>query len=77
MCLMIEPVGSDKTMWVLPDGDYISGELVMVDTTDWSLDDFRSFDECPPENRVGLAKIFEAIRKAEVMSVVEITIPRG
>jgi len=71
---MIEPVGDDTTMWVLPDGDFVHGSVLAVDTTCWSLEDFRQFDRCPPAERRALAQMIDAIHKAEQMSVVEITI---
>ena len=71
---MVEPLGNDTTMWVLPDGDFFHGVVLAVDTTDWSLEDFKQFDDCPPSERVGLARMLDAIHKAKSMSVVEITL---
>ncbi len=73
---MIEYFGDDTTMWILPDGDFVHGRLVKVDTTDWTLEDFRQFDNCPADERAGLANLIAAIRATYDMSVVEITVKR-
>ena len=79
MCLMIEPewLGGDTVMFILPDGDFITGEVMMVDTTDWSLDEFEQFDRALPSERMGLAKMIDLIHRAEQMSVVEVSLKRG
>jgi hypothetical protein len=74
---MIEPVGDEFTMWVLPDGDFVHGAVLPVDTYRWTLEDFKQFDDCPLSERVGLAQMIDAIRKAEGMSVVEVSLKRG
>jgi hypothetical protein len=74
---MIEPVGDEFTMWVLPDGDFVHGAVLAVDTYRWTLEDFKRFDGCPAGERVGLAQMIDAIRKAEGMSVVEVSLKRG
>ena len=74
---MIERVGDEFTMWVLPDGDFVHGAVLPVDTYRWTLEDFKSFDDCPLSERVGLAQMIDAIRKAEDMSVVEVSLKRN
>jgi hypothetical protein len=74
---VIERVGDEFTMWVLPDGDFVHGAVLPVDTYRWTLEDFKSFDDCPLSERVGLAQMIDAIRKAEDMSVVEVSLKRN
>lgn len=74
---MIEPEGDEFTMWVLPDGDFVHGSVLKVDTYRWTLEDFKFFDNCPAHERVGLARVIDAIHKAEEMSVVEFSLKRG
>jgi len=71
---VIERVGSEDTIVILPDGDYITGEVMVVDVSGWSSKDLFALDDCPRSERAGLAQMIDAIRKAEGMSVVEITI---
>ena len=73
---MAKAIGNDTTMWLLPDGDFIHGEMLMVDTADWSLEDFRRFDECSALERASFVYTLDAIKLAERMSVVEITLDR-
>jgi hypothetical protein len=73
---MIERVGDEFTMWVLPDGDFVHGAVLPVDTYRWTLEDFQRFDDCPAAERVGLAQVIDAIHKAEEMSVVEVSLKR-
>jgi hypothetical protein len=74
---MVEYFGDEFTMWILPDGDFVHGAVVPVDTYRWTLEDFKQFDACPANERVGLAYMIDAIHKAEEMSVVEISLVRG
>lgn len=74
---MIEPIGDEFVMWVLPDGDFVHGAVLAVDTYRWTLDDFKRFDDCAPAERMGLAQVIDAIHKAEAMSVVEVSLKRG
>lgn len=74
---MIEPIGDEFVMWVLPDGDFVHGAVLAVDTYRWTLDDFKRFDDCAPAERMGLAQVIDAIHKAEEMSVVEVSLKRG
>jgi hypothetical protein len=74
---MIERVGSDNTVVILPDGDFVSGEVLVVDVSGWSSKDLFALDECPRSERAGLAQMIDAIRKAEGMSVVEVSLKRG
>jgi hypothetical protein len=71
---MISFVGDDVSMVVLPDGDFVHGQCVVVDTSEWSLEQFREFDECPPYLRQKLAVMFHSVIEARKMSVVEITV---
>ena len=73
---MAEFVGDGTHMVVLPDGDFVHAQCVVVDTADWSLDDFRRFDDCPAHERQKLAVMLDSIKRAEQMSVVEITLDR-
>lgn len=73
---MAKAIGNDTTMWLLPDGDFLHGELLMVDTADWSLDDFRLFDNCSASERASFVWTLDAIKRAGSMSVVEITITK-
>jgi hypothetical protein len=74
---MAEWFGDDLNMVVLPNGDFYHASAVVVDTTDWSLSDFRQFDACPAELRQKLAVMIDSIKRAEQMSVVEITVDRN
>jgi inorganic pyrophosphatase len=74
---MISFVGDDLNMVVLPDGDFVHGQCVVVDTSEWSLEQFKQFDDCPAHLRQKLAVMFHSIIEAEKMSVVEITFDHG
>lgn len=71
---MAEWFGDDLHMVVLPNGDFYHDAAVVVDTTEWSLEQFRQFDECPAHLRQKLAVMFDHIIQAGKMSVVEITL---
>jgi hypothetical protein len=68
--------GSEQTLWVFPDGDYVSGAVMLIDTSGWTMADFIALDQCPKHERAGLAKVIEAIRLSSGLSVVEITIKK-
>lgn len=71
---MTEWLGNDVTTWILPDGDFITGDVLKVDSSRWTYSDFIALDECPKHERVGLAKVIDAIRSSADLSVVEISI---
>lgn len=71
---MAEWFGDDTNMVVLPNGDFYHASAVVVDTSEWSLKQFRDFDACPAELRQKLAVMIDYTIQAGKMSVVEITL---
>lgn len=72
-----EFVGGEDTIVILPNGDYVTGQVVVVNVADWTHKDLFAFDDCPRSERAGLANVISAIRDTYDMSVVEITIKRS
>lgn len=58
------------------DGDYMSDVVGVVDTSLWRGEDFAAVDGCARIDRYNLALALMAIRRAEQMSVVEVSLDR-
>jgi hypothetical protein len=53
------------SMWVSEDGSYGSGNIVFINTDDWTKDDYNSLDEASDSDKYPLAIGITKMREAE------------
>jgi hypothetical protein len=54
------------SMWVSEDGSYGSGNIVFINTDDWTKDDYNSLDEASDSDKYPLAIGITKMREAQV-----------
>jgi hypothetical protein len=57
------------SMWVSEDGSYGSGNIVFINTDDWTKDDYNSLDEASDNDKYPLAIGITKMREAEAYTV--------
>ncbi len=53
------------SLWVSEDGSYGSGNIVFINTDDWTTDDYNSLDEASDKDKYPLAIGITKMREAE------------
>lgn len=57
------------SMWVSEDGSYGSGNIVFINTDDWTKDDYNSLDEASDSDKYPLAIGITKMREAQAYTV--------
>lgn len=57
------------SLWVSEDGSYGSGNIVFINTDDWTKDDYNSLDEASDSDKYPLAIGITKMREAQAYTV--------